>query len=45
MQSIILMVHTIHRDKESRNSTTGYKNCSFSDLKCGTRHRGYPGKE
>ena len=28
---------------ESRSYTTGYENRSSSDLKCGTRHRGYPG--
>ena len=34
----------VHKDKENRNYTTGYENRSSSDLKCGTRHREYPGK-
>ena len=33
----------IHRYIESRSYTTGNENLSSSDLKCGTRHRGYPG--
>ena len=33
----------VHRYIESRSYTTGYENRSSSDLKCGTRHRGYPG--
>ena len=33
----------VHRDIiESRKYSTGYENWSSSDLKCGTRHRGYP---
>ena len=39
MQAII----QIHRDIESRSYTTGYENRSSSDLKCGTRHKGYSG--
>ena len=33
----------VHRDIESRSYTMGYENRSSSDLKCGERHRGYPG--
>ena len=39
MQAII----QIHGDIESRSYTTGYENRSSSDLKCGTRHKGYSG--
>ena len=35
----------VHRYKESRSYTTGFENRSSSDLKCGTRHRGYLGTE
>ena len=33
----------VHRYIESRSYTTGYENRLSSDLKCGTRQRGYPG--
>ena len=36
MQAIIQMANTSPHIK-------GYENRSSSDLKCGTRHRGYPG--
>ena len=42
MQAIIQMANTSPQ-VESRSYTTGYENRSSSDLKCGTRHRGYPG--
>ena len=45
MQAIIQMANTSPQDIESRCYTTGYENRSFSDLKCGTRHRKYPGTE
>ena len=31
------------RGQPSRSYTTGYENRSTNDLKCDTRHRGYPG--
>ena len=43
MQAIIQMANTSPQDIESISYTTGYENRSSSDLKCGTRHRGYPG--
>ena len=44
MQAIIQMANTSPQIYiESRSYTTGYENRSSSDLKCGTRHRGYPG--
>ena len=43
MQAIIQMANISPQDIESRSYTTGYENRSSSDLKCGTRHRGYQG--
>ena len=43
MQAIIQMSDTSPQDIESRSYATGFENRSSSDLKCSTRHRGYPG--
>ena len=45
MKVIIQMANTSSQDIESRSYTKGYENQPSSDLKCGTRHRGYPGTE
>ena len=42
MQAIIQMANTSPQDIEGKSYTTGYENRSFSDLKCNTRHKGYP---
>ena len=43
MKAIIQMANTSPQDIESKSYTTGYGNWSSSDLKCDTRHKGYPG--
>ena len=43
MQAIIQMANTSPQVYRKQKYTTGYENRSSSDLKCGKRHRGYPG--
>ena len=43
MQAIIQMANTSPQVYRKQKLYNGYENRSSSDLKCGTRHRGYPG--
>ena len=43
MQAIIQMANTSPQDIESRSYTTMHEIGLSSDLKCGARHRKYPG--
>ena len=43
MQAIIQMAYTSPQGYRKQKLFKGYENRSSSDLKCGTRHRGYPG--